>query len=172
LKYKEIKGLVPALFQTIKELEQANPMILLKKSRFVPLFQQKRGGSGKTAQESGERSKGARRVKKPLKILETARFLKFPFFSLFSLILLSINSNKNKHLRRPPRLFDVPEYKNHGTKAGTRITQTLDFIRLFLFQTFRLSGTSGTRLSPALEQAPTPQNLTRLRLTSPHQIAA
>ena len=37
-------GLVPGLFQTIKELEQANPMILLKKSRFVPLFQQKRGG--------------------------------------------------------------------------------------------------------------------------------
>ncbi len=110
------------------------------------------GGSGKTAQESGERSKGARRVKKPLKILETARFSKILFFSLFSLILLSINSNKNKHLRRRPRRFDVPEYKNHGTNTGTRITQALDFIGLFLFQTFRLSGTSGTRLSPALEQ--------------------
>jgi hypothetical protein len=84
--------------------------------------------------------------------LETARFSKILFFSLFSLILLSINSNKNKHLRRPPRFFDVPEYKNHGTKAGTRITQTLDFIRLFLFQTFRLSGTTGTKPRPALEQ--------------------
>ena len=110
------------------------------------------GGSGKTAQESGGRSKGARRVKKLENNLKTARFSKFPFFSLFSLILLSINSNKNKHLRRPPRLFDVPEYKNHGTKAGTRITQTLDFIGLFLFQTFRLSGTTGTKLDPALEQ--------------------
>jgi hypothetical protein len=95
--------------------------------------------------------------------LETARFSKFPFFSLFSLILLSINSNKNNKLRRRPRLFDVPEYKNHGTKAGTRITQTLDFIRLFLFQTFHPSGTTGTKLDPALEQNPASQISTRLR---------
>jgi hypothetical protein len=99
--------------------------------------------------------------------LKPARFSKILFFSLFSLILLSINSNKNRHLRRPPRLFDVPEYKNHGTKAGTRITQTLDFIRLFLFQTFRLSGTSGTRLSPALEQNAPRQISTRLPTPNP-----
>ncbi len=125
------------------------------------------GGSGRIAQESGERSKGARRVKKPEINLKTARFLKFPFFLIFSLILLSINSNKNNKLRLRPRLFDVPEYKNHGTKAGTRITQTLDFIRLFLFQTFRLSGTSGTRFSPALEQNPAFQISTRLPTPNP-----
>jgi hypothetical protein len=97
--------------------------------------------------------------------LKPVRFLKFRFFFLFSLILLSINSNKNNKLRRPPRLLDVPEYKNHGTKAGTRITQALDFIGLFLFQHFRLSGTAGTSLAATLEQSPNPASL-----TSPHQI--
>jgi len=131
------------------------------------MFQQKRGGSGKTAQESGERSKAARRVKKLENNLKTARFLKIPFFSLFSLILLSINSNKNKHLRRPPRLFDVPEYKNHGTNSGTKIPQALDFIRLFLFQTFHPSGATGTKLDPALEQNPASQISTRLHTPNP-----
>jgi hypothetical protein len=125
------------------------------------------GGSGKTAQESGGRSKGARRVKKLRNNLKPVRFSKIPFFSLFSLILLSINSNKNKHLRRPPRRFDVPEYKNHGTNSGTKITQALDFIRLFLFQHFRLSGTSGTKPRPALEQSPASQISTRLPTPNP-----
>jgi hypothetical protein len=121
------------------------------------------GGSGKTAQESGGRSKGARRVKKLENNLKTVRFSKIPFFSLFSLILLSINSNKNNKLRRRPRLLDVPEYKNHGTNTGTKIPQALDFIRLFLFQTFHPSGTTGTKLDPALEQNPASQISTRLR---------
>jgi hypothetical protein len=94
--------------------------------------------------------------------LETARFSKIPFFSHFSLILLSINSNKNKHLRRHPRRFDVPEYKKPGTNSGTRITQALDFIGLFLFQHFRLSGTTGTKPRPALEQNPASQISTAL----------
>jgi hypothetical protein len=95
--------------------------------------------------------------------LETARFSKFRFFSLFSLILLSINSNKNNKLRRRPRLLDVPEYKNHETKAGTRITQALDFIGLFLFQHFRPSGTTGTSLAATLEQAPARQDTRQKR---------
>jgi hypothetical protein len=94
--------------------------------------------------------------------LETARFSKIPFFSHFSLILLSINSNKNKHLRRHPRRFDVPEYKKPGTNSGTRITQALYFIGLFLFQHFRLSGTTGTKPRPALEQNPASQISTAL----------
>jgi hypothetical protein len=40
--------------------------------------------------------------------LKPVRFSKIPFFSLFSLYLLSINSNKNNKLRRPPRRFAVP----------------------------------------------------------------
>jgi hypothetical protein len=117
----------------------------------------------------GEQGKGARRVKKLENNLKPVRFSKIPFFSLFSLYLLSINSNKNNKLRRRPRRFAVPEYKNHGTNTGTRITQTLDFIRLFLFQTFLLSGTSGTRLSPALEQNAPRLISTRLRTAAPIQ---
>jgi hypothetical protein len=61
LKYQGKNGRVPALFQTIKELEQANPMILLKKSRFVPCSSKNEGGLAKPRKnrESEARPRGA-----------------------------------------------------------------------------------------------------------------
>ena len=52
-------GLVPALFQTIKELEQAKPLKLLGNIEFVPLFQQKRGGVWQNRARIGRTKQGS-----------------------------------------------------------------------------------------------------------------
>ena len=68
--------------------------------------------------ESGGREATARRVKNPKNILETARFLKFSFFSLFFIYLLSIYLFKINNLRfpRPPSTPKIRKESRHKTR--------------------------------------------------------
>ena len=80
----------------------------LEKTGFVPLFQQKRGGRGRTWQELRGGEAGARRVKKLEKILPTALFSKNGIFwnkthfSLFIYFYLSIIKS-NTYTRTPSK---------------------------------------------------------------------
>jgi len=100
-------------------MTQAQPFeIKREKPLLCRCVRQNATGRGRMVRESGKRGAAARRVKNLKNNLKPARFLKFSFFSLFFIYLLSIYLFKINNLRfpRPPSTPKIRKESRHKTR--------------------------------------------------------